>query len=88
MKVQPLNSLKSDPTLYPEWQAYFRAQPPPTLIVWGRNDHIFPAEGANPYRRDLDTIEFHLLGADHIALEEDGNVIARRIRDFVTRHVA
>ena len=31
---------------YPEWQAYFRAHQPPMLIVWGRNDFIFPADGA------------------------------------------
>ena len=28
--------------LYPEFQAFFRAHQPPTLIVWGRNDVIFP----------------------------------------------
>ncbi|MGI9544973.1 MAG: alpha/beta fold hydrolase, partial [Cyclobacteriaceae bacterium] len=28
--------------LYPEWQAYFRKHQPPTLIVWGKNDYIFP----------------------------------------------
>jgi len=39
--------------LYPDWQAYFREYQPPTLIVWGKNDHIFPAEGAHPYKRDL-----------------------------------
>ena len=33
---------------YPEWQAYFRKHQPPTLIVWGKNDYIFPAEGAHP----------------------------------------
>ncbi len=32
--------------LYPQFQAFFRARRPPTLIVWGKNDVIFPAEGA------------------------------------------
>ena len=31
--------------LYPTWHAYFRKHQPPTLIVWGKNDYIFPAEG-------------------------------------------
>ena len=31
--------------LYPAVQAYFRDHRPPTLIVWGKNDKIFPAEG-------------------------------------------
>jgi hypothetical protein len=39
--------------LYPQFQAYFREHQPPTLIVWGRDDHIFPWQGAVPYRRDL-----------------------------------
>ncbi|WP_395176074.1 alpha/beta fold hydrolase [Roseibium alexandrii] len=35
-------------TLYPEWQALFREHQPPALLVWGKNDQIFPAEGAHP----------------------------------------
>ncbi len=27
--------------LYPQFQAFFRAHRPPTLIVWGKNDTIF-----------------------------------------------
>jgi hypothetical protein len=38
--------------LYPEFQAFFRKYQPPTLIVWGKNDKIFPAAGAGPYLRD------------------------------------
>jgi len=69
---------------YPEWQAYFRKHQPPTLIVWGKNDYIFPAEGAHPYKRDLKNLEFHLLDTGHFALEEDGQVIADYIRNFMT----
>jgi pimeloyl-ACP methyl ester carboxylesterase len=32
--------------LYPAVQTYFRKHKPPTLIVWGKNDFIFPADGA------------------------------------------
>jgi pimeloyl-ACP methyl ester carboxylesterase len=73
--------------LYPAWQAYFREHQPPTLVVWGKNDVIFPAEGAEPYKRDLNNIEFHLLDTGHFALEEDGDVIADRMRQFLTTHV-
>lgn len=75
----------SNPPLYPEWQAYFRKRQPPTLVVWGKNDVIFPAEGAEPYRRDLKNLEFHLLDTGHFALEEDGDVIAGFIRSFLAR---
>jgi pimeloyl-ACP methyl ester carboxylesterase len=71
--------------LYPEWQAYLREYQPPTLIVWGKNDFIFPAEGAFPYLDDLVDVDFHLLDTGHFALEEDGVLIARLIRRFLKR---
>jgi pimeloyl-ACP methyl ester carboxylesterase len=72
---------------YPEWQALFREHQPPTLIVWGKNDHIFPAEGAYPYQRDLQDVEFHLLETGHFALEEYGDVIVREMIEFLDREV-
>jgi pimeloyl-ACP methyl ester carboxylesterase len=67
---------------YPEWHAYFRQHQPPTLIVWGKNDIIFPDAGAYPYRKDLKKIDFNLLDAGHFALEDQGDVIAAHIRRF------
>ncbi len=78
----------SNPGRYPKWQDYLRKHQPPTLIVWGKNDHIFPAEGAHPYQRDLKNVEFHLLDTGHFALEEEGDVIAAHIRRFLGQHVA
>jgi pimeloyl-ACP methyl ester carboxylesterase len=78
---------RSNLLLYPTWQAYFRTHQPPTLVVWGKNDHIFPPEGALPYQRDLTQIEVHLLDTGHFALEEDGAVIADHIRRFLGIHV-
>ena len=75
----------SNPALYPKWQAYFRKHQPPTLIVWGKNDHIFPAEGAEPYKRDLKNIEFHLLDTGHFALEEEDDHIAQLIQSFLAK---
>jgi pimeloyl-ACP methyl ester carboxylesterase len=81
-------SYGSNPPLYPKWQNYFRTHQPPMLIAWGKNDKIFPAEGAEPYKRDLKTLEFHLLDAGHFALESNGDEIAGLIRDFLGKHVA
>ncbi|PCJ82574.1 MAG: hydrolase [Bacteroidetes bacterium] len=72
--------------LYPEWQQYFRDHQPPTLIVWGKNDYIFPAEGAHPYKRDLENLEFHLLDTGHFALEEKGDEIANYILNFLEKN--
>jgi len=69
--------------LYPKWQAYLRDYQPPTLIVWGKNDYIFPAEGAYPYKKDLKNLEFHLINTGHFALEEEGASIAQFIREFM-----
>jgi pimeloyl-ACP methyl ester carboxylesterase len=80
-------SYGSNPPLYPKWQAYFREHQPPTLIAWGKNDPIFPAAGAEPYKRDLKNLEFHLLETGHFALEEDGDKIAGLMRDFLRRNV-
>ncbi len=81
-------SYGSNPPLYPKWQSYFREQQPPVLIAWGKNDQIFPAAGAEPYKRDLKNLEYHLLDAGHFALETNGDEIARLIREFLGEHVA
>jgi pimeloyl-ACP methyl ester carboxylesterase len=83
IQLQMFYDYGSNPPLYPEWQAYFREYQPPTLIVWGKNDYIFPADGAHPYKRDLKNVDFHLLDTGHFALEEDGDFIAGLIRDFM-----
>ena len=87
IQLQMFYSYGSNPPLYPEWQAYFREHQPPTLLVWGVNDEIFPVEGAHPYKRDLKNLEFHLLETGHFALEEDADVIAALMRDFLTQQV-
>ncbi len=81
-------SYGSNPPLYPKWQEYFRKHQPPMLIVWGNNDQIFPPAGAEPYKRDLKTLEFHLLDAGHFALESNGDEIAALMRAFLGKHVA
>jgi pimeloyl-ACP methyl ester carboxylesterase len=72
---------------YPEWQRYFRQNQPPLLIVWGKNDVIFPAPGAQAYLRDLPQAELHLLDTGHFALEDHAEEIAWLTRDFFTRKV-
>jgi len=75
----------TNPPLYSKWQAYFRAYKPPTLIVWGENDEIFPAAGAWPYKRDLPNAEIHMLDTGHFALETHGPEIAALMREFLGR---
>jgi pimeloyl-ACP methyl ester carboxylesterase len=80
-------SYGSNPLLYPKWQAYFRDHQPPVLIAWGKNDQVFPTAGAEPYKRDLKNLEYHLLDAGHFALETNGDEIAGLIRGFLGKHL-
>lgn len=71
---------------YPKWQALFREYQTPALLMWGENDHIFPSDGAHPYKRDLENLEFHLLDTGHFALEEYGDEIAHHMIEFLGRN--
>jgi pimeloyl-ACP methyl ester carboxylesterase len=88
IQLQLFYSYGSNPPLYPTWQAYLRRHQPPTLIVWGKNDAIFPAAGARAYKRDLKDAELHLLDTGHFALEEEGDTIARLMRRFLDTRLA
>jgi pimeloyl-ACP methyl ester carboxylesterase len=87
IQLQLFYDYGSNPPLYSQWQAFLRKYQPPMLIVWGKNDYIFPAEGAYPYQRDLKNIEFYLLDTGHFALEEDCDVIAGHMRQFLATHL-
>jgi pimeloyl-ACP methyl ester carboxylesterase len=74
--------------LYPKVQQYLRQHQPPTLVVWGKNDVIFPADGAHPYKRDLKDLEFHLLDTGHFVLEDQADQAFPLIRSFLDRKLA
>lgn len=78
----------SNVPLYPKFQEFFRQYKPPTIIVWGRNDKIFPESGATPYLKDLPHAEYHLIDAGHFALESKLDEMAPLIRNFLDRNVA
>jgi pimeloyl-ACP methyl ester carboxylesterase len=71
--------------MYPKFQAFFRAYKPPTLIIWGKNDYIFPPNGAYPYRRDLPNAELHLIDSGHFLLEDKAQEVIPIIRAFLAR---
>jgi pimeloyl-ACP methyl ester carboxylesterase len=77
-----LYDYRSNPPLYPQWQEYFRKHQPPTLVVWGKNDIVFPESGAYPYQRDIKNVDLNILDAGHFALEDHADVIAAHIRRF------
>ena len=74
--------------LYPQFQEFFRKYHPPAIIVWGKNDKIFPADGAYPYKRDLKDLEFHMLDSGHFVLEDQFEVAEPLIHDFLDRKLS
>jgi pimeloyl-ACP methyl ester carboxylesterase len=74
--------------LYPRFQEFFRTSRPPTLLVWGARDKIFPAEGARAFLKDLPDAEMHLFDTGHFAIEDKGDEIIPLMRDFLDRRVA
>lgn len=74
--------------LYPEWQEYFRKYQPETIIVYGKDDYIFPGVGAEAFKKDLKNLEFHLFSTGHFALESFGPEMGALIKDFLKRKVS
>jgi pimeloyl-ACP methyl ester carboxylesterase len=87
IQLDLLHDYGSNVPLYPDFQAFFRQHKPPTLIVWGKNDVIFPEAGAHPYLRDLPEAEMHILDTGHFALEDKLDVMVPLIRDFLDQNL-
>jgi pimeloyl-ACP methyl ester carboxylesterase len=82
VQLDMLYDYRTNVPLYPDFQKFFRDFQPPTLIVWGKNDFIFPPAGAELYKQDLPELEMYLLNTGHFALETHCDEIAARILDF------
>lgn len=66
-------------------QEYLQAQKPPTLVVSGKNDILFPAENQQRYRELVPSAEIHLTDSGHCALADKSGEIAGRMHDFLGR---
>jgi pimeloyl-ACP methyl ester carboxylesterase len=51
-------------------------------VILDANDFYFPASGAEAYKRDLKDVDYNIFNTGHFALEEDGALIADKIRGF------
>jgi len=72
---------------YPQWHEALRRVQPPVLCVWGKNDPIFTAAGAEAFRRDVPKTEIAFVDSGHFALEEDLDMIASRMLAFLAHNV-
>ncbi|MNR68222.1 hypothetical protein D3C85_1926520 [compost metagenome] len=55
------------------------------LIVYGKDDYIFPGVGAEAFKKDVKNLEFHLFSTGHFALESFGSEMGALIKDFLLR---
>lgn len=83
IQVQLFQDYYNNLLSYPDWQKLLRENQPKTLIVWGKKDLKFTADGGKAYLRDLPNAELHLLDAGHFAAEEKTNEIALFILKFL-----
>lgn len=88
IQLQLFYDYQQNVALYPKWQEYFRTYNPEMLIVYGKNDYIFPVAGAEAYKKDVKNLEYHLFDTGHFALETHGGEIAAAIRTFLHKKVA
>lgn len=70
--------------LYEEWQSYFKTHQPATLVIWGQNDKLFLAKGAQAYANDLKKAQVNLLNGGHFLLEEKHKEAASLIKSFLS----
>ncbi|MGO7029849.1 alpha/beta fold hydrolase [Rhizobium ruizarguesonis] len=83
--IDLIAGLKENRAWFPEHRKYLQEYQPPTLIVWGPNDHYMPEKSAQAYLRDLPDAELHLLGGGHWLLETHLDDVVALMRDFLGR---
>jgi pimeloyl-ACP methyl ester carboxylesterase len=87
IQIQMFYDYQNNVKQYSKWQEYLRTENPEMLIVYGKDDYIFPGAGAEAFKKDVKNLEFHLYPTGHFALESFGDEIAATIRDFLGRKV-
>lgn len=83
--IDLIAGLKDNRAWFPKHRQYLREHRPPTLIVWGPQDHYMPEQSAKAYLRDLPGAELHLLDGGHWLLETHLDEVVPLLRDFLGR---
>jgi len=76
---------KSNISLYPAFQDYFRTHKPPFLAVWGKHDPFFLPAGASAFKRDIPRADVRFFDTGHFALETHAEPIASAMREFLSQ---
>ncbi|WP_333783449.1 alpha/beta hydrolase [Microbacterium sp. ET2] len=73
---------RTNRALYPALQGWLRSSQVPVLAVWGRNDEIFDAAGAEAFRKDAARARIELIDGGHFLLESHLDEVARLITEW------
>ena len=87
IQLQLFLDYATNPALYPQLHAYFRASQIPLLATWGHGDEIFGPEGAQAFATDLPDAEIYLLDGGHFLLENAVDEVNHLIQTFLTKHL-
>jgi pimeloyl-ACP methyl ester carboxylesterase len=80
-----LRLYRTNIALYPAVHEWLRKSAVPVLAVWGRNDEIFSAAGAEAFRADVPDAQIELLDGGHFLLEAHVDEVAEFVRGFLNR---
>lgn len=83
MQLDLFGDYRANVELYPRFQQFFRANHPPTLVLWGKNDPFFTVAGARAFQRDIPNAQIELVGGSHFLLETHGPYATHRIGAFL-----
>jgi pimeloyl-ACP methyl ester carboxylesterase len=86
IQLDILYNYRTNVTLYPKFHEWLRTSGVPTLAVWGKNDPIFIAAGAEGYKMDVKDLEIHYLDAPHFALETNEVEMAQLMISFFQKY--
>ena len=86
IQLDILYDYRTNVTLYPKFHEWLRTSGVPTLAVWGKNDPIFIAAGAEGYKKDVKDLEIYYLDAPHFALETNEVEMAQLMISFFQKH--
>ncbi len=79
LQLEMLYNYQDNFTQYPKWGAYLKANQPPMLIAWGKNDPFFTLRGVEYLKAQVPGADIHLFDAGHFALETHAQEIASLI---------
>ena len=72
--------------LYPKFQEYMKSSKVPVLALWGKDDEIFVAPGAEAFR-ELPNAQVELVPGGHFLVESQTELVAKKMIAFLKEKV-